>query len=183
MDDTLKECINNLGSTDDQTRMHALEIILNLTERPVDWVYEVWDDILEKLHHENSFQRSIAIKVLCNLAKSDRENRLHDSLDILLAHTRDEKFITSRQCIQSIWKVAAASDKVKQKILAHLETQFIECVVGKHYNLIRQDIIQSLRLLYEVQKDDMLLTKAQSLIAQETEGRYRKKYAAILQVT
>ena len=46
--------------------------------------------------------------MICNLAKSDREDRLSGSLDLLLAHTGDEKFITSRQCLRSIWKVAAA---------------------------------------------------------------------------
>jgi hypothetical protein len=180
MDRQVKELIDNLGSTDDGIRLSALQTILRLTESQVDWVYDVWDGLFEKLNHENSFQRSIAIMVLCNLAKSDTEDRLADSLDLLLAHTKDDKFITSRQCIQSIWKVATTSKRSREKVLAHLERRFRECVEERHYNLIRQDIIHSLRHLYEEEKDDTLLTRAQELIGEEKEGKYRKKYEAIL---
>jgi HEAT repeat protein len=135
--------IENLGSTDDRTRLSALQTILKLTESQVDWVYDVWDGLFEKLNHENSFQRSIAIMVLCNLAKSDTEDRLADSLDLLLAHTKDDKFITSRQCIQSIWKVATTSKRRREKVLAHLEKRFRECVEEKHYNLIRQSVAKN----------------------------------------
>jgi hypothetical protein len=180
MDKPVKELIDNLGSTDDRIRFSALQSILELTESQVDWVYDVWDDLFEKLDHENSFQRSIAIMLLCNLAKSDTEDRLADSLDLLLAHTKDDKFITSRQCIQSVWKVATTSDRSRVEVLAHLERRFEECFEERHYNLIRQDIIQSLKHLYEEEKDDTLLTRAQELILEEKEGKYRKKYEAIL---
>ena len=170
MDKPVKEQIDNLGSTDDRIRFSALQSILELTESQVDWIYDVWDDLFEKLDHENSFQRSIAIMLLC----------LADSLDLLLAHTKDGKLITSRQCIQSVWKVATTSDRSRVEVLAHLERRFEECFEERHYNLIRQDIIQSLRHLYEEEKDDTLLTRAQELILEEKEGKYRKKYEAIL---
>lgn len=182
MENAVKECIRNLEATDDQIRLNALQTILSITEHPVDWVYEVWDDLLQKLNHENSYQRSIAILVLCHLAKSDQENRLNASIDLLLAHTQDEKFITSRQCLQNIWKVAAANKTIRQKILAHLEQRFKACAGEKHYNLIRQDILQSIRSLYDTEKDETLLAMARTLMAEETEDKYRKKYQAILKV-
>jgi hypothetical protein len=180
MDKELRECFDNLASTDDKIRLNALQAVLKITGDKVDWVYEVWDDLFRKLDHENSYQRSIGILVLCNLAKSDSEHRLDASLDLLLAHTRDDKFITSRQCIQNIWKAAAASQQTRQKVLDHLEKRFRECTPEKHYNLIRQDIIQSIRLLYEEEKDDALLIKAQQLVAEENEQKYRKQYEAVL---
>jgi hypothetical protein len=184
MDKDVKECIDNLGSANDNIRFNALQTILTLTENRVDWAYKAWDNLAEKLEHENSYQRSIGILVLCNLAKSDPENRINDVLDRLLAHTRDDKFITSRQCIQNIWKAAAANTQAREKVLAHLEKQFSECAEEKHSNLIRQDIIQSIRLLYDYlsgeEKDEALLARAQGLIAEEEEEKYRKKYAAIL---
>src|SRR5512133_1945484 len=103
MNNTIKKHIENLASKDDKIRLEALQSLLKVTESKVDWGYEVWDLLFEKLGHENSYQRSIGILLLCNLAKSDGENRLGVCLDRLLAHTRDEKFITSRQCIQNIW--------------------------------------------------------------------------------
>jgi hypothetical protein len=114
------------------------------------------------------------------LAKSDVKNRLADSLDRLLVHTNDEKFITSRQCIQNIWKIAAINKPNREKILRHLEKRFVDCVDEKHYNLLRQDIIQSMLALYKVEKDDVLLARAQALVAKEQEPKYRKQYEVLL---
>ena len=182
MDKDLKKSIDNLGSKDDAIRMNALQTILKITEDEVDWVYDVWNDLVDKLDDENSYQRTIAIRVLCNLVKSDSENRMQALLNRLLAHTKDEKFITSRICIQSIWKVAATSNQAREIIIDHLEKRFEECVQEKHYNLIRQDIIQSMRLLYDHQKDDGLLARAREMVKKEKEEKYRKKYEDILKV-
>jgi hypothetical protein len=180
MDRNVRKHIDNLSSTDDKIRLNALQTLLKLTEVPVDWVYEVWDLLLGKLENENSYQRSIGIMLLCNLAKSDSENRLKSCLDRLLAHTKDEKFITSRQCIQNIWKVAAANKSNRVKVLTHLETRFLECGQEKHYNLLRQDILQAIVSLSKSEGNGELLTKAKTLIAQEQEAKYRKQYEALL---
>ena len=180
MDKDVKEHIKNLGSSDDKVRLNALQTVLKLTDQKVDWVYDVWDDLVLKLDDDNSYQRSIAIMVLCNLLKSDTENRLEGCLDRLLAHTRDEKFITSRQCLQNIWKVAATSSQTREIVLDHLEKQFEGCAEEKHYNLLRQDIIQSVRLLYDIEKDDEILVRAKGMVKKEQEDKYRKKYESIL---
>jgi hypothetical protein len=182
MDADLKECFDNLRSTDDKIRLNALQTVLRLTDDKVDWVYEVWDDLIEKLDDENSYQRSIGILVLCNLAKSDTQNCLDGSIDRLLAHTHDDKFITSRQCIQNIWKAATTSEQTREKVLNHLENRYSECIEEKHYNLIRQDILQSIIFLYEEEKDETLLKRAQKLVLEEQDEKYRKKYEAVLKV-
>ncbi len=180
MNKNIQKHVEDLASTDDKIWLDALQATLKLTESKVDWVYEVWDLLLEKLDHENSYQRSIGIMLLCNLAKSDAENRLADSFDRLLVHTKDEKFITSRQCIQNIWKIAAANKSNREKMLKHLEKRFVECAGEKHSNLLRQDIIQSMLAVYQVDKDEKLLTRVQALIAKEQEPKYRKQYEALL---
>jgi hypothetical protein len=179
----VKECIHNLGSTNDQTRLNALKSILKITEDKVEWVYDVWDDLVDQLEDENSYQRSIAIMVLCNLVKSDAENRIEGLLPRLLAHTRDIKFIPSRQCIQNIWKVAATSSPRREIILAHLEERFTGCGEEKHSNLIRQDIIQSMRCLYDLEKDVKVLERAKELVNIEKDKKYRKKVEAILKTS
>ncbi len=180
MNRNIQKHIEELSSTDDKIRMDALQATLKLTESKVDWAYEIWDLLLEKLEHENSYQRSIGIMLLCNLAKSDVENRLADSLDRLLVHTRDEKFITSRQCIQNVWKIAAANKSNREKVLKHLEKRFVECASEKHSNLLRQDIIQSTLALQKAEKDDALLIRVRALIAKEQEPKYRKQYETLL---
>jgi hypothetical protein len=180
MNKIIKKYIEDLGSTDDKIRLNALQFLLKETESKVDWVYEVWDHLLEKLESENSYQRSIGILMLCNLAKSDTEDRLSSVLDRLLVHTEDEKFITSRQCIQNIWKVAATTEINRENVLKHLEQRFVECADEKHSNLLRQDIIQSMISLNTVERNPGLLTRIQTLTAKETEMKNRKKYEALL---
>jgi hypothetical protein len=180
MNQNIKKHMEELKSTDDQIRLHALQTLLKITESKVDWIYEVWDLLLEKLEDENSYQRSIGIMLLCNLAKSDAEDCLKPALDRLLDHTKDQKFISSRQCIQNIWKVAATTRPDREKVLKHLEKRFIECADEKHGNLLRQDILQSMVSLSKYENDDRLLTRAHLLVEKEPEMKFRKHYEAVL---
>jgi uncharacterized membrane-anchored protein YjiN (DUF445 family) len=180
MDKKLRKSLNDLESINDVVRMKALKTVLALTESRVDWVYEEWDSFVRKLDDENSFQRSIAIMVLCNLAKSDKEERMGKILNKLLSHTKDEKFITSRQCLLHIWKVAVAGKTLREKVIRHLETRFAECETEKHYNLLRQDIVASLQKIYESEQDNKLRERILKLISAEKESKYRKKYEALL---
>lgn len=180
MDKMVKDAIDNLGSNDDKIRLTALETILKITDDEVDWVYDVWDDLIKKLDHENSFQRNIAIMLLCNLAKSDSENRMEGMLQSILAHTRDNKFVTSRKCLQYVWKLAVVNTPARKIVVAHLEKQYESCIEGKHYNLIRQDIIYSLRQIVDHDGDGGLLTLANELVKKEKEEKYRKRYETIL---
>jgi hypothetical protein len=180
MNKNIARHIEDLGSTDDKVRLAALQAMLQMTEAKVGWIYEVWDHLLEKLDHENSYQRSIGILLLCNLAKSDTEDCLRSALDRLLVHTRDEKFITSRQCLQNIWKAGATNRSNREKVLQHLEQRFVECTEERHYNLLRQDIVQSMVSLYKQIKDDRLLQRARRLIEREQNTKYRKQYESLL---
>lgn len=180
MNKRIEKHMANLASLDDKVRLDALQTMLKMTESRVDWIYEVWDHLVEKLEEENSYQRSIGIMMLCNLAKSDTEDRLKFILDRLLLHTKDEKFITSRQCIQNIWKAAATTKSNREKVVRHLERRFVECADEKHSNLLRQDMIQSMVLLSKHEKDAGLLLKAQALIAKEADVKNRKKYETLL---
>ena len=100
-------------------------------------------------------------------------------LNKLLFHTKDEKFITSRQCLLNIWKVAVAGKTLREKVVRHLETRFLECEKEKHYNLLRQDILASLNNIYQAERDPKLRERISKLISAEKESKYRKKYEAL----
>ena len=176
MNNIVQKTVNDLELIDDLTRMNAVKKIISITDHKVDWIYEEWDNLVKKLESDNSYQRSIAIMVICNLAKSDGEQRMGKILGKLLSHTKDEKFITSRQCILNIWKVAVDNSLLQEKVVKHLETRFIECEKEKHYNLIRQDIILSINNIYKARKDQKLRKIIMRLISTEKDNKYRKKY-------
>jgi hypothetical protein len=142
VDKEVKTLIDQLSSPDNRVRVSALQDLMRRTDSTADWAYKAWDGLLQKLDDQSSYQRSIAILLLSNLAKNDTEGRLIGSLDCLLAHTNDDSFITSRQRTQSLWKVACVDNRAKERVLDHLQFRFTECEHAKHDNLLRQHIIQ-----------------------------------------
>jgi hypothetical protein len=105
MDSKAQKQLENLRSEDRDVQNQAFSSILKETEKPVDWAYEVWDQLVEGLRHKDTHVRAISAQILANLAKSDPKNRMQKDFPALMAVTRDEKFVTARHTLQSIWKV------------------------------------------------------------------------------
>ncbi|MEO7838382.1 MAG: hypothetical protein ABIU06_03450 [Anaerolineales bacterium] len=179
MDKTTHTQLNNLWTDDRDRQNQAYYYILAATEKPVDWAYEIWDELLENLTHKDNHNRAIAAQVLCNLAKSDPKKRMLKDFDKLLALTKDERFVTARHALQSLWKVGTAGNKQKKLYMEGLERRFKECINEKNGTLIRYDIIQSLRNVYDAIKDEKITEKALELIETEENLKYRKKYASL----
>jgi len=91
--------------------------------------------------------------VLCNLARSDTEQRMLHDFDALLTLTKDEKFVTARHCLQALWKVGVAGTDQQQVVVHGLATRFSDCVAEKNCTLIRYDIVQGLKRIYDEVKD------------------------------
>ena len=179
MDEITHTNLKNIHSPDKELQNTAFHFILEATDQPVDWTYDVWDDMVKALSHKDNHERAIAAQVLCNLAKSDPESRMLKDFDKLLAVTKDERFVTARHCLQALWKVGLAGKPQQQILVAGLETRFKECVAEKNCTLIRYDIIQDLRQLYDQIKDEKVREKALELIDTEDDLKYRKKYASV----
>jgi hypothetical protein len=81
--------------------------------------------------------------------------------------------------MQSLWKVGVAGPEQRQRLLAGLEGRFHECAVEKNCTLIRYDISESLKKVYDQTGDDAVREKALELIATEDDLKYRKKYARL----
>ncbi len=179
MDTITRTNLDNLRSEDRELQNAAYFAVIEATDKPVDWACDVWDDMVASLRHKDNHVRAIAAQVLCNLAKSDPEQRMLKDFEALLAVTKDERFVTARHCLQNIWKVGAAGKPQQQILLDGLERRFHECITEKNCTLIRYDIIQGLRNLYDVVKDETIKAKALALIDTETDTKYRKKYATV----
>ena len=182
MNETTRAYLDDLRSENRELQNRAFFYILEATDKPVDWAYDVWDEMVESLSHKDNHVRAIAAQVLCNLARSDPENRMLKDFEALLAVTKDKRFVTARHCMQSIWKVGTAGKKQKEKLVDGLAGRFKECVTEKNCTLIRYDIIQGFRNLYDEVKDETVREKALELIETEDDLKYRKKYASLWRV-
>jgi hypothetical protein len=153
--------------------------LLEKTGQPVDWAYEAWDELLEGLTQKDNHVRAISAQILSNLAKSDPRNRILKDFETLLTVTKDERFVTARHCLQSLWKVGVAGKKQQKVYMDGLERRFRECTDEKNYTLIRYDILQSMRKVHDSVKDEKIRQKALDLIETEEHPKYRKKYAGV----
>jgi hypothetical protein len=179
MDSKTRKHLVNLRSQERELQNQAFFYILEATEKPVDWAYEVWDELVEGLRHKDNHVRAISAQVLCSLAKSDPENRMQKDFLALMAVTKDERFVTARHCLQSIWKAGASGKEMQKTVVEAFAERFRDCVAEKNCTLIRYDIIQGLKNLYDEVKDEKIKQKALELIETEEDLKYRKKYASV----
>lgn len=171
--------LDNLHSQDRQIQGKAFEALLQATEEPVDWAYEAWDELLEMLSSPDNHERAIGAQILSNLAKSDPKNRIRKDFPALLAQTKDDRFVTARHTLLSLWKIGATGKKQQKMVVDGLEQRFTECSAEKNCTLIRYDIIVVLKKLYDQVMDEKIKEKALAWIETEPDLKYRKKYTKV----
>jgi HEAT repeat protein len=156
MDNQIKLAFEKSKSGDKDERYEAYQNILNATDQQVDWAYEVWNQLIEDLTHKDNHQRSRAAQYLANLAKSDPEMRIMKDFPKLWEVTKDEKFVTARHSLQSIWKVGIAGTAQKEMVMEFMVERFKKCTDEKNFTLIRNDIIQNVKNLYDYFNEGLL---------------------------
>lgn len=179
MDKTYRSMLDDLYSQDNARQNQAYNNLLSATEQPVDWAYHAWDELLAALGHKDNHVRAIASQVLINLAKSDPEGRMLTDFDRLLEVTKDERFVTARHCLQSLWKIGTAGEPQRRLVVDGLTRRYNEAPAEKNGTLIRYDILEGLRKLYDTTNDGTIREQALALIETEQDEKYRKKYASL----
>ena len=172
-------CISELWSADAERQGVAYQEMLTLTVEPVTWADSVMTDVFLQLSNTNNRNRSIAAQLLCRLAKSDGSKRILQDFQKLFSVVKDERFVTARHALQSMWMVACVGDQYRKKVLDSLKEWYFECVSHKNCTLIRYDIIESLRKIYDDVMDERIRALAADLIDQEKDNKYQKKYRTI----
>lgn len=179
MDDSTRTQLANVRATDKTAQNAAYTCLMTTTEAPVAWAYEAWDEVVTGLTAKDNRVRAISAQLLCQLAKSDPENRILNDFPTLLAVTKDERFVTARHCLQALWQVGLAGAAQKQLVLDGFAQRFHECETEKNGTLIRYDISQGLWNLYAATADEAVRERALALLETEADPKYRRKYAAL----
>lgn len=170
---------SDLWSSDRELQNRAYADVLAATRDAVDWAYAVWDQVLANLTHKDNHNRAIAAQVLSSLAKSDPEQRILRDFEALFAVTGDDRFVTARHCMQSLWQVGVVGKPQQEMLIAALERRFHDCISEKNCTLIRYDVLESLRKVYNAVPVESIMAKALALIETEANVKYRKKYATL----
>jgi len=179
MDAKVQGYFDDLESKDKGIQYEAYKNILTVTKKEVDWAYEVWDQLLQDLTNGDHHKRSRAAQFFANLAISDPERRVIHNFPILSKVTKDPKFVTARHTLQSIWRVGLAGEEHLELIINNFTDRFTNCIGEKNYTLIRYDITQGLRHLYDEVEKEEIKQLALDLIEREEDSKYQKKYATV----
>jgi hypothetical protein len=165
-------------SSDRDAAYQAFVELMALAEEPVAWSYDVWDQMVDDLAHRDGPKRAFAAQMLAHLALSDPENRMKRDFAALAAVLKDEKTVTARHAVQSIWRVGLAGEDRRALVLDALEARFRECPSEKNGTLVRTDVITSLGRLFQVVEDPSVEARAERLMALEGDEKARKKQDA-----
>ena len=117
-------------------------------------IYPYWSIFCDKIANENSYQRSIGIMLIAENVRWDKECRLDDILEEYLSHTEDEKFITSRQTIQSIKIWIKKRPDLSQLVYDRLSSIKVDSLKETQKKLLLIDIIDVFIAMLEI-KDNI----------------------------
>ena len=179
MEQQIQSLFDDLEGEDKDKQYSAFMSIMEKVESEVNWAYEVWDMLLAWLKDKDNHRRARAAQFLAGLAISDPEQRILRDFPLLWEVTKDEKFVTARHCLQSIWRVGLAGQAQKELVMGHLVSRFQTCTDEKHPTLIRYDIQQGFRQLYDATNDGSIKDTALELIEIEEDAKYVKKYKSV----
>jgi hypothetical protein len=133
----LDQILAGIVAKEDAYRFNCFQVLYRLSEELPDVLYPEWDYFVGLLDSDNSYHRSIAARLIANLAQADTQNRLEGIFDRYFDLLDDEKIITARQFAQHVGRIARAKP--------HLQTRIVERLLAvdtTHHEKGRKDLLK-----------------------------------------
>jgi hypothetical protein len=151
-DSQIRDRIVNLmlNNPDIMVYYNSYYIISQASELKPELFYKYWDDFVLLLNHQNSYHRDFALNLMANLTQVDAENKFSLIFDDYFSHINDEKFMTSRQCIQNTAKILTNKGELTEDITNILLDIDARCnFPEKQKALLKSDVIDLFEEFYE----------------------------------
>lgn len=148
----IKELIENLLETDDKIRYPSFLILQHRSEIKND-IYPYFDNFINMLESDNSYFRTIGLKLIALNIKWDKENKYPKIIDKYLLFCEDEKVITARLCIQGLQNIIEGTNYNKNicdKIVNRLINIDILKRPNTNWKVMTSDIIN---ILIRIEKE------------------------------
>lgn len=151
-ENNIKELVENLLSTDDKMRYPSFLILQYRSEIKND-VFLYWENFVNMLNSDNSYFRSIGLKLISINIKWDKGTKAKEIIDKYLSFCDDEKVITARLCIQGISNIIKGIDfeqKICRKIVEKLIGINIKDRPSTNIKVITTDVVN---ILIEIERE------------------------------
>lgn len=176
----VEAALERLASGDRERHGEDYALMLEATARPVAWADAVWARLLPLLGHADNRVRSITGQTLCRLAQGADQAAVSRDLRWLVAATQDERFVTARHILASLWQVGLGDRAVRRDLLDALLHRASATAAEKNGALVRCDISICLRRLFDQTGDEAVRNAALSLIEREPDdknaGKMRRQW-------
>ena len=101
-----------------------------------------WSDFVNLLRHKNSYHRDIALTIIANLIKADKENNFSHIARQYFSLVYDKKFMTACVCIRNLNKIVRARrDYLGEVVDLLLEHEDKSAFSEKQEALLNSDIL------------------------------------------
>ncbi|MBU0492287.1 MAG: hypothetical protein KKA73_05635 [Chloroflexi bacterium] len=114
------EMLAGLTAQDDVYRYNCVKVLLQVSEQRPEILYPEWDRFVAMLGSDNSYHRSIALRLIANLTVVDAAGRFEGLFDHYFDLLDDEKIITARYLAQHAGRIARAKPHLQAAITERL---------------------------------------------------------------
>ncbi len=174
----VRELVAARESSDRPAAYAAFVELMKLTEKPVKWSYEVWDQMVSDLPHSEGHKRAFAAQMLARLAISGPEERILRDFPNLAADLHDDKTVTARHALQSLWRVGLGGPRQRATVIEALARRFVECGREKIGSRARTDAITSPGNLARESGYPAIAERAEKLMRSEKDEKALKQQRA-----
>lgn len=110
-----------------------------------DYLYQYFDEIKAMLKSDKSAIRVRGFRIICKLAKYDKENKINHSIDLILDELDDLKPTVVRQCLNSLNAIILYKPNLANKIQNKLKLINYSKYKDSMSPLIKKDVDELLK--------------------------------------
>ena len=143
----LNELLLGVKSKDNTIRSNSFKVLQVISEEDPEFLYPQWDYFQDMLRSTNNYHKYIAIYILANLTRADKENKFQAILDEYYGILGEDKVMTASHVAVNSPIIIRNKPELQSKIIRKL-LNIDNIHQGKQKELVKAYVIEALRNIY-----------------------------------
>ena len=153
----ITELLKGILSKDEKIRFKCFNILLKISENTPDVIYNKWGYFDKLLESDNNYHKYIAIHIISNLIKIDKENKFEKTFDKYFNILEGDKAMAAGHVVKCSGKIVKAKPNLEEKITNKL-LNIDELHKGRQKELIKAYAIEAFYDYYnEIKSKEKIL--------------------------
>ena len=148
----LHELLNGIVSEDNTVRSNSFNVLQVISNEKPEFLYPNWDGFQKMLMSKNNYHKYIAISILADLTKVDKENKFEDIFEDYYGILAENKVMTASFVILNSVKIVVNKPELESRVLDRL-LNIDNIHQGRQSGLLKSYVIEALRKMYPKIKD------------------------------